>query len=63
MACSVEMQFCERCGREVPSYFIRVVRDEDGEAQYVCEECVREAEAVQPSARIEDKVYEGVSCD
>ncbi|HEX8681640.1 MAG TPA: hypothetical protein VF707_04950 [Ardenticatenaceae bacterium] len=46
MACSIEMQFCERCGREVPLYFIRVVRDEDDEPQYACEECAGKSEKV-----------------
>jgi protein-arginine kinase activator protein McsA len=43
MACSLEMLPCDQCGREVVSYFIRVVRNEEGEVQYVCEECVNEA--------------------
>ena len=46
MACSIEMQFCERCGREVPLYFIRVVRDEDDAPQYACEECAGQSEKV-----------------
>ena len=45
MACSIEMQFCERCGREVPAYFIHVVETEDEERQFICAECVSETEA------------------
>jgi protein-arginine kinase activator protein McsA len=63
MACSIEMQFCERCGREVPSYFIRVVRDEEGEAQYVCEECVREAEGTPNAVEAEEMVPQVLMCD
>ncbi len=33
---------CDKCGREVQRYFIYVKKDQAGQRQFVCAECVEE---------------------
>lgn len=40
MTCSIEMLPCDECGREVQRYYIYVKKDEEGETQFICAECV-----------------------
>ena len=40
MTCSIEMLPCDECGQEVQRYYIYVQKDEEGQTQYVCAECV-----------------------
>ncbi len=44
MACSIEMLPCDNCGREVERYEIRIVKNEEGERQWLCKECAGEGE-------------------
>lgn len=39
MGCVIEMLFCDQCGREVERHHIYVVKNKEGQREFICPEC------------------------